>query len=267
MDHRPPGRLGDSERPGSTSASSSAPGAVAEQSRSRLRLCSVLGACLAAFVLLTVAVATHLGGTALDQHVWRWLVDHRGGPQVTVSRAISHVGDPLTLLLLAVVAGVWLTRHRSMAAGLAPVAALLGASVTETAMKQLVGRGRPPAFTRLLTETDPSFPSGHTTGTAALLMTIALVAVPALKTRTARLVAVLAAGSVAAAVGLARMVLGVHWLTDVAAGWLLGTAWAIGVTLLVPSAERHLADRAARTRADQQAARSTPARTSSADAG
>lgn len=267
MDRHRPGRLGDSERPGSASASSSAPGAVAEQSRSRLRLCSVLGACLAAFALLTVAVATHPGATALDQHVWRWLVDRRSDPQVTASRAISHVGDPLTLLLLAVIAGAWLARHRSMAAGLAPVAALLGASVTETAMKQVVGRSRPPAFARLLTETDPSFPSGHTTGTAALLMTVALVAVPALKTRTARLVVVSAAGSVAAAVGLARLVLGVHWLTDVAAGWLLGTAWAVGVTLLLPSAERYLADRPARDRTDQLAARSASARRSSADAG
>lgn len=267
MGHGPPGRIGDSERPGSTSASSSAPGAVAEQSRSRLRLCSVLGACLAAFVLLTVAVATHLGGTALDQHVWRWLVEHRSDPQITVFLAISHVGDPLTLLLLAVVAGVWLARRRSIAAGLAPVAALVAASVTETAVKQIVGRGRPPAFARLLTETDPSFPSGHTAGTAALFMTIALVTSPALKTRTERLVLVLASGTVAAAVGLARMVLGVHWLTDVAAGWLLGTAWAIGVTLLLPSAERRLADRPARTEVDQLAGRSEPARTSSAGAG
>ena len=154
-----------------------------------------------------------------------------------------------------------------MAAGLAPVAALLAASVTETAMKQVVGRGRPPAFARLLTETDPSFPSGHTTGTAAVFMTIALVAIPALRTRTARLVVVLAAGTVAAAVGLARMVLGVHWLTDVAAGWLLGSAWAIRVTLLLPSAERRLVDRPARTRPDQLAARSASARTSSADVG
>jgi undecaprenyl-diphosphatase len=226
-----------------------------------------LGACLAAFVLLAAPVISHSGRTSLDQHVWRWLVDHRTESQISLFQAISHVGDPITLLLLALVAGVWLARRRSVAAGLAPVAALVAASVTETAVKQLVGRGRPPAFARLLTETDPSFPSGHTTGTAALVMTIALVVIPALQTRTTRLAVVLAAGTVAGAVGLARMVLGVHWLTDVAAGWLLGTAWAIGTLLLLPSAERRLADRPTTTPPDQLAARSASARTSSADAG
>lgn len=266
MDPRRPGHPLGPDRSGSWRDTSSAPGAAAEQSRSRLRLCSALGACTAGFVLLAVAVVTHLGATSLDVHVWRWLVEHRSDQTVGVFSAVSHIGDPLSLLLVAVAAGVWLARRRSIAAGFAPAAALAAASLTETVLKQVVGRSRPPVFARLLTETDPSFPSGHTTGTAAVAVTVALLAAPLASTRQRRFAAVLAAGLVAAAVGCARLVLGVHWLTDVAAGWLLGTGWAIGVTLLVPLAEQRLADRRPRAESARRLVRSAAARTSSADA-
>ena len=53
---------------------------------------------------------------------------------------------------------------------------------------------------------------------------------------------VVGAGLAAAFIGLARMVLGVHWFTDVAAGWMLGTAWASAVVLMLPWAERWWSD-------------------------
>lgn len=236
-------------------------------SRSCIRLCSALGACVAGFAALVVVVAAHLGGTSADRRVWRWVVANRAGAPVSASMAVSHLGDPMVLVVAAAAAGAWLARRRSFAAGFVPLAALVAGSVTETLVKQVVGRPRPPMFARLVAEHDPSFPSGHTTGTAALLTSVALVAAPALRSRAARAIAVAVAGLVAAAVGAARLVLGVHWLTDVAAGWLLGTGWAIGVVLVLPAVERRLVDRRATPRRSQEAARGEGARRWSAGAG
>lgn len=219
---------------------------------------------MAAVVVLTCAVADHRPGLAVDRRALRWLVDHRGDASIAVFRAVSHLGDPVTLVVIALVAGLWLARRGSRAAAVAPAVALLAASVTETIAKQVIGRSRPPAVTRLLTETDPSFPSGHTTGTAALLMAIALVASPQLRSRSARIAAIAGAGLTAAVVGFARMVLGVHWTSDVAAGWFLGTAWAVGVLLLVPWAEKRLTGLGAPV-VDRPVLRSAGGRTSSVD--
>jgi undecaprenyl-diphosphatase len=231
----------------------------------RLRLRLALLACLAAVAVLTTAVARHRSGFRLERRVLQWLIERRGDLSVTVFRAVSHIGDPAVLLLIALVAGLLLARRLSPVAAAAPAAALLAASVTETVAKQVIGRSRPPVTAHLLTETDPSFPSGHTTGTAAILLAIALVASPLLATRAARIAAVASAGLIALLVGLARMFLGVHWLTDVVAGWFLGTAWAIGVVLVLPKVEERVLGSPKRL-VDEPAPRSAAARTSSAGA-
>jgi len=197
------------------------------------RLRRALVGCVAVVVVLTLAVGRRPGGLAVDQRILHWLVGHRGDVGVTIFRAISHLRDPLTLIVLAVVAA-WVLHRRGFGAdAFVPAAALVAGSITETVAKQVFGRPRPAVAYHLLRETDASFPSGHTTGTAALFMAVALVLSPSVRSRGKRIALVVGAGAIAAAVGLARMVLGVHWLTDVVAGWFLGTAWAIGIVLLV----------------------------------
>ncbi len=267
MASREPGRLGSPDPIGSQRSSSGPLGTEAEQSRSRLRLCSALVACLAGFALLTARVASHLGGLPVDQRVWRWVVEHRADMPIAAFRMVSHIGDPLVLVVGASISFLWLSRRRPLAVAVVPAAALLAAACTETALKEIIGRPRPPAFARLVTEPDPSFPSGHATGTAALLVAVALIAAPTFRSRTARVLSFAAAGAVAVLVGVARVVLGVHWGSDVAAGWLLGAAWAVGVVLVWPAVERRLSARPATTGPDLAGGRRAAARTSSVGAG
>ena len=85
---------------------------------------------------------------------------------------------------------------------------------------------------RLVSGTDPSFPSGHATNSAAVFCTIAFVAaVFVLRRPLARDAAIVLATVLSGAVGLSRLVLGVHWPSDVLAGWALGVAVALGVTI------------------------------------
>jgi len=113
--------------------------------------------------------------------------------------------------------------------GAAGVAAAIG--------KSLVGRSRPPIGLRLVNETEPSFPSGHTTDATALYLALALVvAVVVFRRPLARILVVTGAGLLAGMIGLSRLELGVHWPTDVMAGWTLGTTIALAVTITAAGA-------------------------------
>jgi membrane-associated phospholipid phosphatase len=95
------------------------------------------------------------------------------------------------------------------------------ASVVSTVTKVVVGSERPSAASQLLSETDHSFPSGHVTGTVALLGILAVV-IGQRWGRTPQLLGLTAvAGLIVAAT---RLYLGVHWLFDVVGGALLGSA-------------------------------------------
>jgi undecaprenyl-diphosphatase len=112
------------------------------------------------------------------------------------------------------------------------MASLLIAGALASAGKQIVGRTRPPAALRLVNETNPSFPSGHATDAAAVFLTIGLViAVFVLRRPIARACSVAAGALLGVAVALSRLVLGVHWPTDVIAGWAIGTVVALTITV------------------------------------
>jgi undecaprenyl-diphosphatase len=85
----------------------------------------------------------------------------------------------------------------------------------------------------LIAESDPSFPSGHATEATAVFVTLALVvAVFVLRRPIVRAATVLGAGLLSVAIGVSRLVLGVHWPSDVLAGWALGAGTALAVTLV-----------------------------------
>lgn len=185
------------------------------------------------FVILALIARHAATGTALDHAVLGAMMQHRSPALTWWAIAVTEIGSPvgvgaLTLLLSAV---LW-RRLASPWPAVVVVGAVAGAGAVSTATKIIVGAHRPPLSVQLITETDPSFPSGHVTGTVALLG--ALTAVlghhhrrPAVR---AALLALSAVGAVT--VALTRLYLGVHWVTDVAGGVLLGTLAAITAHLV-----------------------------------
>ncbi len=87
-----------------------------------------------------------------------------------------------------------------------------------------MARPRPPVAERLISVTGWSFPSGHATQSVAFWGMLVVVLCGG-RTRAVRTVGWVVAALVALAVGLSRIYLGVHWISDVTAGWLLGGAW------------------------------------------
>jgi membrane-associated phospholipid phosphatase len=101
----------------------------------------------------------------------------------------------------------------------------LGGLALDNIIKPLVGRPRP-IFDQLVNGRGPSWPSGHTTGTTALLVALAIYA-SAGGGRGLRVAVWTAALAGSILMGITRVYLGVHWPTDVMAGVILGIAWAV----------------------------------------
>lgn len=189
------------------------------------------GLSAAVFLDASEDVVGHDGATRLDPQRLSWFVDHRSGPLVAAARFIDTGASVAVVGLLAVVVGIWLWRRGlPVVIAAAPLVAVVTAEVVAALLKTTVGRSRPPVALRLVTETEPSFPSGHATAATAFGVSVAVVIAAYVLVRWWPRVLVLAAGfTLPVIVGLSRLELGVHWPTDVAAGLALGTCAALGV--------------------------------------
>jgi undecaprenyl-diphosphatase len=175
-----------------------------------------------------------LGPTALDTVVWADAVGHRSTAATAVAAALRVGGGIAALALLAaVLAGALVARGRPVEAALVATAPVVS-TLMVTAAKPGYGRPRPPAPDQLIPETGFSLPSGHTVDATVVIGVLALVLVRLTRGPLRAALATAAAAAVGAS-GVARLYLGVHWATDVLAGWLLGGAWIAlcGALLLV----------------------------------
>lgn len=201
--------------------------------RVRVAAGAVVAGCLGVFLLIAEDVLDGGGLMSRDASVLHWFVDHRGEAWVSAARVIGSLCGFVGLSTVTIVVGalLWRTgRARRLAA--APLVALALASLASTVAKQLFDRPRPPAALRAAHTSTAAFPSGHATSAAACFVAIGLVLAIAVMRRPSTRIAVVAAGVVAAAVvGISRLVLAVHWLSDVVAGWALGTAAAVAVVV------------------------------------
>ncbi len=143
-----------------------------------------------------------------------------------VMRDLSGLGSTIVLTFVVVLtSGYLFVVRRRATAFMVAASAVLGA-LTVYAMKPLFGRVRPGSGFAEFVASGQSFPSGHATMSAAVFLTLgALVAGTRVRWQE-RTYIVGASIVLTAAVGLSRVVLGVHWATDVVAGWAFGTAWA-----------------------------------------
>jgi undecaprenyl-diphosphatase len=169
------------------------------------------------------------GSTAFDSSITVWMVNHRAHGLTTLARVFSTLGSQTVLLPVVGIALITLLSRRKLRSAAFLFAAWGGGLLIYVLTKHFVSRPRPPSAIWLTNVgTSTSFPSGHATQSLATLFALALVTGTWLG-RT-RWTAVGFAIFVAAGVGWSRVYLGVHWATDVLAGWLIAAAWVAIVT-------------------------------------
>lgn len=171
------------------------------------------------------------GISGLDRPVLDAAVALRSPGFNRVVTVFTDLGGPVVMPVLATVAVVVLTvLWRSRTPLVLMLVGAAGSLAMTTVGKDFVGRARPPQSLAVPPfETSPSFPSGHTlnaTVVTGVLVYLLLRRQRSLRARTATL---LAGAFFVAAMGLSRVYLGHHWLSDVVMGWVLGLAWLVAV--------------------------------------
>ena len=156
-----------------------------------------------------VLQSIHRGATPFLDHLAVWLTT-LGGVKVIA---------PLSAVLLAWLVWKW------RAASVFFAVAVAGAAGLNLLLKMVFHRTRPALWPRILNESDASFPSGHAMYSMAFVVALMFLLWP---TRW-RWTAIVLGTAFTLSVGWSRMYLGLHFPTDVLAGWLSGLAWVLGV--------------------------------------
>src|SRR4051812_3625613 len=147
---------------------------------------------------------------------------------VKTLEAVSRLGGRPVLIWLVLIPAGWLLIRRRARLAVYLVLTGLGALLLDPSLKTLVGRIRPVVDVPVTTAPGNSFPSGHALGSCVVYGALLLVFLPVVAPRWRKAFIALMA-VVVVAIGLTRIALGVHFVSDVLAGWLLGAAW-LGVT-------------------------------------
>lgn len=180
------------------------------------------GGVLLALLAVVVRSTDLLAG--IDSSVAEWGNRHASAWSHDALTLVTQLGETWVVVLVAVVvAAVEIVRTRSRWVAPFLLAVILGDKLLTEAVKQLVDRARP-AIEAVAATLGPSFPSGHTSTAAASWAAFALVAGRWWGRRAWPALAGAAVG-IAVAVALSRVLLDVHWLTDVLGGLALGWAW------------------------------------------
>lgn len=180
------------------------------------------GGLLLAVLAYLVRANSHLVG--IDTSVAKWAHRHASGMSMHILNVITQLGGIYSIIVLCVVLAVAETiRERS--AWVAPfiVAVMGGEEILTATVKHLADRVRP-TFNPAAATLGPSFPSGHS-ATAAAFYAAAALLLGRWRGRSTRAVLTGLAAGIAVAVAASRVLLDVHWLTDVIAGLALGWAW------------------------------------------
>jgi undecaprenyl-diphosphatase len=199
--------------------------------KSRWKLIAPIAALAAIWLAMLLA-----GGGALDRRIYEALYAGGSPALVVFARVLSEIGQPLVLVPAGFLCALWLWwSGRGRLAAILLFVTLVGRALSEL-QKYEIARVRPDIEPQLVVVKTSSFPSGHAASSMIFGLTIALAL--AAGTRWER-PAVAFAILLSLLIGTSRVMLGVHWPSDVIGGWAFGLLW---VLLSFPLATR-LAER------------------------
>ena len=222
---------------------------MAARARDRTELAFLVGGLLLVVLLLGFAVVSNLviaGGTQdFDDRILRAL-RRPDDPAVPIGPLwlrlaaldITALGGGTVLgLVVASIAGFMVLQGMRRTALFVCVAST-GGWLLNSLLKEIFQRARPDVVPHLSEVMSLSFPSGHAMTSAAVYLTLGALLMRVVPRRPTKIYCMAVAIVLAALVGLSRVYLGVHYPTDVLAGWLVGFSWALLCWLVERAIER-----------------------------
>lgn len=140
---------------------------------------------------------------------------------------LTALGGTPVLTLLTIISAGYLIAARKAATAAFLVASISAGAIGSTALKLVFARPRPDIVTHLVNTYSTSFPSGHAMNSAIVYLTLGALLARAEGDRTVRFYLMAVALFLTLIIGFSRVYLGVHWPSDVLAGWCVGASWAI----------------------------------------
>jgi membrane-associated phospholipid phosphatase len=166
-----------------------------------------------------------------DRTVYRWAASMRSDPSTLFFLTFTHIGGPtsLAVVVFGVAAFLYVRKHRGLSLYVAVTGSMAG--LINLLLKEMFARARPDLAEALRKAHGYSFPSGHAMGSMVVLGSLAYVVARVhgrWRLRSATIAVLL---SSILAVGLSRVYLGVHWISDIAAGYVAGIVWLVVATV------------------------------------
>jgi len=182
-------------------------------------------------IFLAIVVIAHGEATAFDRDILLAMRNAQGaiGPAWLLStvRDLTALGSHAVLILVVVIVASYLLLLRDGTTALFVVASALSGTLLNSSLKLLFSRPRPDIISHLTEVASLSFPSGHAAMSAVIYLTIGFLLAGTHRSFVFRAYFIGVAIFLTLLVGLSRIYLGVHYPTDVIAGWCFGAAWAL----------------------------------------
>jgi len=173
------------------------------------------------------------GETRQFDEVTRAAVHHLASPTMTaIMRGISFTGSTIFLTTATIIMFIWFLTRRWRREGWLLGITMLGASILNTTLKLTFQRPRPEPFFDLLAPRTYSFPSGHSLASFCFYGALATVLTARIENKKINFVTWLIAGVMVLVIGLSRIYLGVHYTTDVLAGYAAALIWIAVIRFL-----------------------------------
>lgn len=206
------------------------------------------------FVLITVAVWTETV-QAVDERVVRALSPgipgRLGGWPLEIGRDITALGGYAVLVLIVMITSIYLRLNHKTFALRFLLMTVIGGYALNRLLKTVIARSRPDELMHLSYVASKSFPSGHSMMSAIVYTTVGILLARGIQDRSVKRFVYAVPVGITVLVGISRVYLGVHYPTDVLAGWCCGYFW-IGCCSLV-ARRLHMASGNAPPRASLEA--------------
>src|SRR5262249_39048496 len=183
------------------------------------------------FLELLIEVASGSPITGADRRIINLVATLRTPELDHVMLFVTFLGNGQTIIVLAAVALLIALLARRYERAVLILLSLAASSLFFSVIKLLVGRPRPPLEAARIVQGGFSFPSGHATVSATFYGTIAYILIRHVKSEVVKVLIGLVADLLVVALGLWRVSLGVHYPSDVVAGWIAGAFWLVLVAV------------------------------------
>lgn len=162
----------------------------------------------------------HMDGAFRD-----WVIAHRNGTLTEIMVNASRFGSTPSLIVIALAVAAWLAWRGRRAEALLIVLGSAGGLLLAPLLKLVFERPRPPLADRVVLIDSWSFPSGHSLNSMVVIGLLTVLAVRERRGRARRVLLAALGTFLVLVVGFSRVYLGVHWPSDVLAGWTIGVLW------------------------------------------